>query len=87
MNGVPEYYEAKFKQSASGVWYCDGFKAVAGEAAVAIDEADESMTKIEKILERHNKKEQPIHEDKWKKAADDFAKGIKAKQPPAKEEK
>lgn len=55
MNGVPEYYELKMKQTSKGIWYCDGFTAVDKIASRAIELADIAMTGIEKVLEKHNK--------------------------------
>ena len=55
MNGVPEYYELKMKQTSKGIWYCDGFTAVKNDLDEAVDAADEAMHKIEEILEKHNK--------------------------------
>ena len=59
MNGVPEYYEVKMKQTSKGIWYCDGFTAVAEAWQDACVIADDAMAKIEKILELHNKEAIP----------------------------
>ena len=55
MNGVPEYYEVKMKQTSKGIWYCDGFTSAHKVMEAAIEAADYAMTDIEKILLRHNK--------------------------------
>lgn len=55
MNGVPEYYELKLKQTSKGIWYCDGFVAYDEIIKDMIIFADDAMTRIEEILEKHNK--------------------------------
>jgi hypothetical protein len=59
MNGVPEYYELKLKQTSKGIWYCDGFtqqnKTIEGLA----EETDTALTWIENVLHEHNKEEKP----------------------------
>jgi len=55
MNGVPEYRRAKFKQTSGGVWYCEAVEAVDENMNHAIELVDAAMTKIEDILEQHNK--------------------------------
>ena len=55
MNGVPEYHRAKFKQTSSGVWYCEAFEVVDDRKVNILNAGDEAMTKIEEILGRHNK--------------------------------
>lgn len=54
MNGVPEYHRAKFKQTSSGVWYCEAFEVVDERDVNILVIADEAMTEIEEILTRHN---------------------------------
>lgn len=55
MNGVPEYYELKMKQTSKGIWYCDGLVAYDEDANVVAANADMMMKRIESILEHHNK--------------------------------
>lgn len=55
MNGVPEYHRAKFKQTSSGVWYCEAFEVVDERKINILKAADAAMTEIETILEEHNK--------------------------------
>lgn len=55
MNGVPEYYELKMKQTSKGIWYCDGYVAFDNDLKRAVSKADWGMTQIEEILEKHNK--------------------------------
>jgi len=55
MNGVPEYYEVKMKQTSKGIWYCDGFTASTREPEDSITQADLAMRHITKMLEKHNK--------------------------------
>jgi len=59
MNGVPEYYEVKMKQTSKGMWYCDGFTASTRDVNTTIRVADEAMTEIGKILNDHNKEAIP----------------------------
>lgn len=59
MNGVPEFYEVKMKQTSKGIWYCDGFTASMENAEDAIRTADIAMTRIETVLKAHNVEEQP----------------------------
>jgi len=54
MNGVPELYELKMKQTSKGTWYCDGFTASTEEMEDTVAQAEEAMTKIEAILKTHN---------------------------------
>lgn len=55
MNGVPEYYVLNLKQTSKGIWYCDGFTAHDEIIKDMIILADDAMTRIEEILEKHNK--------------------------------
>lgn len=55
MNGVPEYYEVKMKQSSKGIWYCDGFTASTETLENTLEYADIAMKTITKILEKRNK--------------------------------
>lgn len=55
MNGVPEFYEVKMKQTSKGIWYCDGITASTESMEDSVAQADEAMTKIEAVLETHNK--------------------------------
>ncbi len=55
MNGVPEYYEVKMKQTSKGIWYCDGFVAYDEQKTIVCDKADLMMGMIEAILDKHNK--------------------------------
>ena len=54
MNGVNVEYEATLKQSAKGVWYCDGLrtgdKTIPGLGA----KLHLFMTEVEAQLHRHN---------------------------------
>lgn len=55
MNGVPEYYEVKMKQTSKGIWYCDGFTASNKHFNDMLKYTDDAMTHVEEILEKHNK--------------------------------
>lgn len=55
MNGVPEYYEVKMKQTSKGIWYCDGFTASTKLMETTMSMAHLAMTEIEGILKKHNK--------------------------------
>lgn len=66
MNGVPEFYEVKMKQTSKGIWYCDGFTASMENAEDAIRTADIAMTRIETVLKAHNVVEPSGKEDEWK---------------------
>jgi len=59
MNGVPEYYEVKMKQTSKGIWYCDGFTSVNEDPNKAVENADHVMVLIEDILKEHNKEAIP----------------------------
>lgn len=87
MNGVPEFYEVKMKQTSKGIWYCDGFTASTESPNDTIRVAEIAMTRIERILKAHNVLEQPQDVDKWKKASEDYKKGAEAGLIRKKEEK
>lgn len=87
MNGVPEYYEVKMKQTSKGIWYCDGFTASMEDPEDAIRVADIAMSRIETVLKAHNITEGPVEENLWKKAGDKIMAEKRAKQPVKKEEK
>ena len=55
MNGVPDYYELKMKQTSKGVWYCDELRISGEKWNDVLKAADPIMTDIEKVLEDHNK--------------------------------
>jgi len=55
MNGVPEYFELKLKQTSKGVWYCDGFTTFHEAMLDAVALADDAMTAVERIVKKHNK--------------------------------
>ena len=63
MNGVPEFYEVKMKQTSKGIWYCDGFVASMENPEDAIRVADIAMTRIETVLKAHNVAEPPVKEE------------------------
>lgn len=63
MNGVPEYYEVKMKQTSKGIWYCDGIVASMEDMSDAIAVADGAMAKIEGVLRRHNVVEPPVKKE------------------------
>lgn len=63
MNGVPEFYEVKMKQTSKGIWYCDGFTASTEHMEDSISIADEAMTQIESVLKAHNVEEQPVKKE------------------------
>ncbi|MCK5504556.1 MAG: hypothetical protein KAJ10_05310 [Thermodesulfovibrionia bacterium] len=55
MNGVPEIYEAKVKQSAKGAWSCEKLEYSGKEWPDVITSLDVAMTDMEKLIEKHNK--------------------------------
>ena len=55
MNGVPEYYELKMKQTSKGIWYCDGFTQHNETIDGLAEETDKALTWIERVLQEHNK--------------------------------
>ena len=55
MNGVPEYYELKLKQTSKGIWYCDGVTFVNEAIIEAVILADTALYRIEDLLATHNK--------------------------------
>ena len=87
MNGVRVDYEATVKQTSKGVWYCDGVRCADSSIEGLGSKLHLVMQELEQVLLKHNPEEQHIHENKWKKAAENYKKGINAEQPPAKEEK
>lgn len=63
MNGVPEFYEVKMKQTSKGIWYCDGFTASMENPEDAVRVADIAMTRIETVLKAHNVVEPPVKKE------------------------
>lgn len=54
MNGVPEFYEVKMKQTSKGIWYCDGIVASTEHMIDTVAQVDLTIDKIEKMLKKHN---------------------------------
>ena len=54
MNGVRVEFEAALKQTAKGVWYCDGVRTGAQTIPELGSKCDLVMQEIEQILYNHN---------------------------------
>ena len=54
MNGVPEIYEAKVKQSAKGAWSCEKLEYSAKEWSSVLAGLDIAMTEMEALIYKHN---------------------------------
>jgi len=54
MNGVRVEFEAALKQTAKGVWYCDGVRTGAQTIPELGSKCDLLMVEIEQVLLKHN---------------------------------
>ena len=54
MNGVPDYFEYKVKQTAGGIWYCDNVHVFDEEMTRAALKLDLAMKEVEQVLFKHN---------------------------------
>lgn len=54
MNGVRVEYEAALKQTAKGVWYCDGIRTGDKKIPALGAKLHLLMTEVEEQLQRHN---------------------------------
>ena len=80
MNGVKEDYSIKVKQTAKGVWYCDGLQVISESTTGLSTELNHIMTQVEQVLYEHNEPDEP---NEWEKAAKRVAeaRGLKQKKP------
>lgn len=58
MNGVPDYFEYKVKQTAGGIWYSDQVHVFDESHTRAALKLDLAMTEVEQVLYKHNHKEE-----------------------------